>query len=760
MISSTIGELAAEREAINSALDGLSLADGWLFEFHATAAGETAEEHYLAVASSCDLYVVIVAGQGSEATEAEYQAAYADTSRKILPFFVGEPTKDTESFRSLIESRHVRVHRGDHSDLASAVVNAIAASVRSGEIVRSGLLEELDELLRRRERVVREDLPLGFVRYLHSAADQAGEHHSVAATSIADLEVNVVLEGIGGSGKTYTALATLRRHNAHGRLPIVIVPTRSSLSAEGLILGAFESVRFFPGEELLHQLARDGRIAVVVDGIDALASDDRRIFLADLDRFCSRFPRCRTTCCVRRAMASELASFARYTLAALSDVQTHEMFQAVGAPEVRRFPEQVSDLARWPLWTWALLEVGPVASTGLVLLEKLIEHRIKISGSYSPLEQRMLVHAGGALAFAAWPEPNLSSDQALEALVRWAASDYVLARYSLPSADVLIQRLSEAGVVQLTPSVSFAHPLFATYLGALHASLTRQVTDLMSADPEFAVFVAAMSGNDRPEETALTLQRHGAVGQARYLRLVPLESRTPQADDVAVFGLALQTLDGRSAECIVADDWTAWRSAEVPGVGSPTAITEWMSAGEVNFLPGNAFASRSPLVLATIESLARYKQLVAEVQPFGDRFDRLSERELLRLRRMHQRQRDDLVLEAVLNWRTDWRDLATTMKLAELPEAAIGEGDPVVTVFETWPDPMLSVDWNGPPHVTWVQGSPDPRSGRYERLSTYLDPGRKARVYQDLIRLAEQALGCSFSSQAWSRPETVASWAW
>src|SRR5690348_10124241 len=101
MISSTIGELAAEREAIDAALHELGLADGWLFEFHATAAGETAEEHYLSIAGSCDLYVVIVAGQSSPATEAEYHAAYADTPRKILPFFVGEPTDETKSFRSL-----------------------------------------------------------------------------------------------------------------------------------------------------------------------------------------------------------------------------------------------------------------------------------------------------------------------------------------------------------------------------------------------------------------------------------------------------------------------------------------------------------------------------------------------------------------------------------------------------------------------------------------------------------------------------------
>jgi len=61
MISSTIGELAAERQTIAGALAVAGLAERWLFELHATAAGEPPEARYLDVARSCDLYVIIVA---------------------------------------------------------------------------------------------------------------------------------------------------------------------------------------------------------------------------------------------------------------------------------------------------------------------------------------------------------------------------------------------------------------------------------------------------------------------------------------------------------------------------------------------------------------------------------------------------------------------------------------------------------------------------------------------------------------------------
>ena len=214
MISSTIGELAAERQNIADALGAAGLADGWLFELHATASGDPPEARYLDIARSCDLYVIIIAGQGSKATEAEYHAAYADNPHKVMPFFVGNLTDATKALRDLIESRHVRVHRQDLTDLAPAVVAAITDQVRSGEVVRPLLLEALDKRLRRGEQVVSTELPLGFVPMVRPNPQSGPRDLSLGpfpATTLPAREHHILLEGIGGSGKTYGALASLFR---------------------------------------------------------------------------------------------------------------------------------------------------------------------------------------------------------------------------------------------------------------------------------------------------------------------------------------------------------------------------------------------------------------------------------------------------------------------------------------------------------------------------------------------------------------------
>jgi hypothetical protein len=763
MISSTIGELASERQEIADALTAAGLADGWLFELHATAAGDPPEALYLDIARRCDLYVVIVAEQGSPATEAEYHAAYQDNPRKVLPFFIGHRTDATKVFRNLIESRHVRVHRQELRDLASAVVDAITAQVRTAEIVRSALLEALDARLRRGEQVVSTGLPLGFIPAVSPSPDSArngSNAEPLPATTLAIREHHIVLEGIGGSGKTYGALVMLHHAGRKGRLPVVAQPASNVLSIRDLITSAFESVRFFPGEALLRQLARDGRLAVMVDGIDGLASDDRRIFLDDVDEFARRFPRSLVICCVRRALPDELRSFARFTLEPLSHQQTADMFQSVNAPQISAFPTQVADLARWPFWAWALLEVGPNVPTGLLLLQELLKHRIRKSGAYTPIEAELLTVAAAAVAFNAWPEPSMTTHDALTIIATWATGPSVRNRFSVPPAETVIQRLSAAGIVQLTPDVVFAHPLFATYLGARHAATTEPMTNAMAADPEFAMFVTALLDDDGVDEKLTHLLRHGPVGQARYLRLIPDTPREQRPDAAIAFGSAVKILSGSAAECIVTDHWTAWRTADQPSVAAPDAVQRWMAVGDVNFLPGNAFKHRSPVDLAAIESLARFKHSVTRQRPDEDRFDRPTATELKRLRRLPRPELEEMLLQAALDWRREWREQAIAMGISTLPETAIGDGDPQVTVYEDWPDPGFRMDWGDAARVTWVQPGPDVPAWNYRPLSTFLDPGRSARIYQQLIERAERALGCSFGSQAWNRPEQVAAWAW
>jgi hypothetical protein len=286
------------------------------------------------------------------------------------------------------------------------------------------------------------------------------------------------------------------------------------------------------------------------------------------------------------------------------------------------------------------------------------------------------------------------------------------------------------------------------------------MTNAMAADPEFAMFVTALLDDDRADEKLTHLLRHGPVGQARYLRLIPDTAREPRPDAAIAFGAAVKTLSGPAAECIVTDDWTAWRTADQPSVAAPDVVERWMAVGDVNFLPGNAFKHRSPVDLAAIESLARFKHSVTRQRPDEDRFDRLTATELKRLRRLPRPELEEMLLQAAVDWRREWREQAIAMGISTLPETAIGDGDPQVTVDEDWPDPGLRIDWGDAARVTWAQPEPDVPAWNYRPLSTLLDPGRSARIYQQLIERAERALGCSFGSQAWNRPEQVAAWAW
>lgn len=760
MISSTIGELAEQRRFIAEGLEAASVADGWLFEIHATAAGQPVDETYLQVSRSCDIYVIIIAAEGSEATAAEYEAAYLDNPRKVLPFFVGDATKQTHEIRELIDGRHTRGLVRELADIAPAVVAAVTEHVQTGEVARLSLESALDGRLRRAEEVVRGHLPLSFIPTLVPTEDSRRQE-SMSATSVSGAEKRVLLEGIGGSGKSYAALAMVHFvSRLSGLLPVVVHPAVGHLALDDVMIAAFESVRYFPGEEGLHDLAHAGRIALVIDRVDALPVDHRRIFLEGVHEFSTRYPRCLVICCLRRSLPDELESFSRFQVAPLSNAQTADMFKSVNAPHITEFPPQVADLARWPLWAWALVEVGASATTGLELLAELMHHRVRSSGAYGPIEVEMLLTAAEVLAHRVWPEPATGANVALDVLSGWRSSDEARNRFDVPTAQSLIERLGAAGVVQVADDIAFAHPLFATYLAADRAAQGDDISEEMAADPEFAMFVAALLPVDQRGPKLTLLCRHGPVGQARYLRLVAEGRRTHEPDDVFVFGEVLMSLTGSAADCVVTDSWTAWRKSVAPAASAPDVIDGWLRDGETTFLQGNVFQHRDPLDVATIAALARFKHEVSAYRPYGDRFNRLNEGELKKLRRLPRSDLDELIIQSALDWRQDWRDQAAIMGVASLPEIHLGEGDPVVTVYEEWPDPGLRIEWGTAASVTWTSDDAGQSRWNYRPLSGFLDPGRSARIHEELIKRAERALGCRFGSEAWARPEYVAAWAW
>jgi hypothetical protein len=149
MLSSTIGELATLRAEVGRGVEEAGVATAWRFEVHAVAEGSPPEEQYLGIATMCDLYIVIISSQQSDATEAEYQSAYADNPDKILAFFVGDGTPAVAEFRALIESRHTRVQRPTADALVDPITNAILEAVSTGRMVRPSLLLGLDQRIDR-----------------------------------------------------------------------------------------------------------------------------------------------------------------------------------------------------------------------------------------------------------------------------------------------------------------------------------------------------------------------------------------------------------------------------------------------------------------------------------------------------------------------------------------------------------------------------------------------------------------------------------
>lgn len=543
-------------------------------------------------------------------------------------------------------------------------------------------------------------------------------------------------------------------------LPIVLTPHGDQTSIGGLLAAEFDAVRYYPGENLTAEMARSGRLAVVVDGIDALASDARREVMTDLARYARQFPRSRFVCCVRRVIAGELIDFSRYTIEALSEQQTSDLFAATGIDRLDRFPPQVADLASWPLWALAMIEIGNSAPTGLVLLDRLLEHRLSVSGAYLPIETEMLLEAAGLLAFEAWPEPIVDPAVALDSIAAWRAGPRAVSRYSPLPADEIMERLGAAGIVQHSRSLAFAHPLFATFLAARHAAAFGGLTAAMADDPEFSMFAAAMMPEDPDGEQVDLLVHHGPIGQARFLRLVEESDRAFESSDPTRFGELVDRLSEGAAACIATDDWTAWRSADHPERCAPDAIAEWLTHGEVSLLQGNAFERWTPLALAAMESLNRFKKQARDLEPRDINWlAELTARELEQLRRRPSSELDEMLLEAAMDWRTRWHALTAAMGVSTLEELRLPGDEPEIDLVEDWPDPGVRLQWGSRAEVRRVSADTDRRWG-YESVSRFLGPGREARLYREVVRRTELVLGCTFGSQAWMRPERMAAWAW
>lgn len=360
MLSSTMDELASVRSVIARRVESSSTAEAWRFESNAVAAGSPPDEQYLGIARSCDLFVLIVASQQSDATEAEYQAAYEDNPEKVLPFYLDDGSPEVKDFRRLIDSRHARVISESATDLAEAIANAILDALRTGKLLRRDLVSHVDSLIDSYRNIIA-DVPILTIPHLES------DQEPVPATKRLTLGKAVALSGVGGAGKSVTAAVCARAASRDMRtLPIVVPATQGRHDVEELVRNRFSSIRFDASSSELSSWAQEGRLLIVVDAIDGLSATHRLFLLDSAASWAERFPRCGIIVCGRRFSQQELQSFQHLSVARLHSQQLGDLLTALGLPiEPLKVPEQIRDIATTPLWATILMRYGAGVSHDL-----------------------------------------------------------------------------------------------------------------------------------------------------------------------------------------------------------------------------------------------------------------------------------------------------------------------------------------------------------------------------------------------------------
>ena len=269
------------------------VANAWRFEVHAVAAGAAPDEQYLGLATSCDVYVLIVADQQSEATEQEYAKAYEDNPEKVLCFFVGEGSPEVASFRATIENRHTRVMRKTAGDLAEPIGAAVIEAVET-ELLRPLLRADLESRIERARTLIA-DVPYVALPEVVEAEGAVSAIELIVAGS------HVALSGIGGSGKSVSAAIVALSLGRDDRTLTIfaqaIGPARTVLE---LIAQRLDAFRFQANAEILHRWASEGRICLVVDGIESARSGARHELMESISAWSERYPRCTTIVCARR----------------------------------------------------------------------------------------------------------------------------------------------------------------------------------------------------------------------------------------------------------------------------------------------------------------------------------------------------------------------------------------------------------------------------------------------------------------------------
>jgi hypothetical protein len=769
-VSSTIEELRLSRQEIEGAIRSLGLVDEWLFEFHAVSAGAPADVQYLNTAGSCDLFVLVIAQQMSAATREEYERAFDDNPQKVIAFYVGETNDDVREFRSIVDARHARTQLDTEDGLATAVARAVEDAVLTARLVVPDLKSGFRRQLARLDQLVGLDPPMSFVPFCRE-----GHGRPERLAAVLQRTNRVALIGIGGAGKTYSALATLAGYADDGfLLPLYL---RASPDAEGvlaLIERAFDTVRFQPGSDLITRYCREGRLVLCLDGIDDLPSDQRARLLRAAEHFSDRFPRSRVLALSRSVDANSLAGFARATPSELSDAAITQLFELHGYTDFRAdrdLPGRIRDLGERPFWAALLATVGTDAETGLVLLERLIDRRLSVAVPDDELRRKKLRLVLGRIALRARPATDVALAEALSEIGSMWDDPAIAAVFTPEPADRLIDEARATGLIDTDEErLVIVHPLVATTLAA-HAAATQTAVPL-DVDDELAAFIAGLLPSDRCDEILDLLGERDIFTLARALRLRPSTQRTQSLPaDGQTYLAALQRFQriiGGSTDIGVsflvdpAGGWTAAREISDGVEVSDETFDNWSSRGTdetaLVVWPGQPFASQLPHSLAAAETLYRFKRRADEALPRREPTWLESEDEDFAALASDRVRVAELASTFFVAWRDAVLNQASQLGLIRAGSVNLPEGDPQIIIHSSpGQEGRVEIAWGEGASVDFVDDG-EPRHAWYGLRYITENPVEASGEW--LRRRIEHELGSSLDSASWLRPELLAGWRW
>lgn len=759
LVSSSITGMEDIREAIRAAVEALDIADAWLFEFSFVAAGSPASSQYLQVARDCDLCVLLVAEPPRQGTIDEYEVARDDNPAKILAFVVGPDSSPADPFRRSLRQHAVK--RVDTlEDLPSAVAKAVEAHLVTGETVRAGLTSRLRERALTQRALV--GLPPGFA--FHRMLDDGTESR---ATSELLRTPHVVMAGPAGSGKTDAALnELLRAASGGGPLPLYLLAAPGKGSLVALIESAFDSVRFTPGRALIEQYQRDGRLILVVDGLDELGPDDRDALLADIEQNATEFPRTAVVVLLRFPQAGRLTPFVRWRLTDLGPSDLEMLLAAYGVTDspVTGLDSRLLDLVKRPFWAALVARYGRAVRTGPELLEHLVADRIDTGLVADGLTRARARAAAEHLALSIRPAAVVSLDEALRSLADWSGQPDVAAMHAVLPASTQLDQLRQTGILGLdNGSVVFAHPLLAAYLAACRASKLGSLP-AHATDPDFWPLLGAQLAEPMPGLLVELLAANDIFTIAAVARLV---EDTPRIQDEATDLDRLDRAIGRFGHLggnagfgspLAFFSAAGYLSVRQLTRGEPRTqrdgdFASWVRASGLSpsravCWRGDPLARTTPEILAARIVVLSFKESAQRLRPRASPFGP-HEWDLKAL----TRDRESLALLALrhVHAKADARRAVCAALELTATELDARKGLPHLSVRIGAKDARFSVSWgNHDEHVDIRDEEPEWTGDSVRELLA--DPA--AVDFADLVREIEDRLGSALRTQAARRPST------